>query len=403
MKYLVSILILISTIVLADSAPMIPVQGSSVKPINNNDIMMESEVVNVYMYRKYYEVVVKYNFINTGKAQKVIMGFPNIDDWIHGVGIKNYTVLDNNKKIKTIRKETLSTKEIEKIKSQGYGELKYFETSEHFFKKGEKRLIVNKYKQDYMYDYNNTYRKAIYILKTGSFWKGKIKNIKVNIHFMDLSLSELYNRSSYFYENKKFVEKLDYKFDISPKNYTEKNNVLSYEFKNLEPDFNIEISIPPLMFENIEADSTLKSKKINKYSAKNLIDNNPKTAWVEGSHDFGKDVKLYLTLSPTTHGGKLEGDYLIDKVAIINGYAKSKKIFKANNRVKKIKFQYWSMKEDKEFDLFFTLKDTSKMQYIKFKKPIYASNFRISILSVYKGEKYNDTCISEIKVFPVKD
>jgi hypothetical protein len=402
-NFLIIILFSIFSSIFADSAPVIPIQGSSVKPINNNDIIMENEVVDIFLYRKYYEVVVKYKFTNTKDEQEVIMGFPNIDDWIQGEGIKGYTVLENEKNIATQRKDTLSTEEIQKIKSKGYGEIKYFETSKHFFKKGETKIIVNKYKQNYMEDYNNTYRKAIYILKTGAFWKDKIKDIKVNIYLKDFSLSELYNRTSYFYENKKLEDKLEYKFEILPENYKIKDNLISYNFKDIEPDFNIEIKLPPLMFSNIEADSTMKSKELDKYAPKNMIDNDPKTAWVEGKPDFGKNVKLYFVITPTNAGGKMEGDYLVDKIGIINGYGKSEKLFYANNRVKKIRFDYWSMKDDKELTLYFTLKDSFKMQYIEFKKAVSMSNFRITILSVYKGKKYNDTCISEIKVFPVKD
>jgi len=402
-SFLVIVLILFSFCLLADSAPVVPIQGSSVKPINNNDIKMESEIVDIFLYKDFYEVSVKYFFVNTAKKQKVIMGFPNIDNWIEGEGIKNYTVLENNKKLKTKRMDILPEEEVQKIKSKGFGEIKFFETSEHLFKKGEKKIIVNKYKQYYMIDYDATHRKAIYILKTGALWKGKIENIKVNIHFKDFSLNDLYNRSAYFYENKKLLNKASYKFDISPKSYKIDKNIIKYEFKNLEPDFNIEIILPPKIFERVEADSTLTSKKENKYAPENMIDNNPKTAWVEGKKDFGKGVKLYFATAATTAGGKIDGDYLIQKIGIINGYGKNKKLFYANNRVKKIRFDYWSIKKDKELTKFFTLKDKFKMQYIKFKEPVSLNNFRITVLSVYKGKKYNDTCISEIKIFPVKD
>ena len=404
MKFLfIFIAVLFSINTFADSAPVVPVQGSSVKPVNNNDIKMKNEVVDIYLYRKFYKVNVKYVFVNTGKKQSVIMGFPNIDNWMQGEGIKDYTVFEDGKKVKTKRKNILSEEELEKIKSRGYGEVKYFETSKHFFKKGQKKVIINKYRQNYMYDYDDTYRKAVYILKTGALWKDKIENIKVNIHFMDLSIDELYNRTGYFYEDKKLSAKMNYKFEILPEDYKTVKNVIKYEFKDLEPDFNIEITLPPVMFRNVEADSTLTSKKINKYAPENMIDNNPKTAWVEGKKGFGKGIKLYFAIAPTTAGGKIDGDYLIEKIGIINGYAKSKKLFYANNRVKKIRFDYWSMKEDKELTKYFTLKDKFEMQYIRFENPVSLSNFRITILSVYKGKRYNDTCISEIKVFPLEE
>ena len=344
----------------------------------------------------------------TGKAQEVIMGFPDIKNW-YEEGIRDYTVLENNKKIKIERKKAHNFAGLNEIKPEGTGVINYFETSKHFFKKKEEKYIINKYKQAYIEDSedSNTSRKAFYILKTGSFWKGKISSIKVNIHFMNLSISELYTRNLYLYKDYEddIISEdriLKLKFNIFPQKYIVKGNTLKLHFKDLEPDFNIAITLPPLIFDYIEADSTLESKIPDYYSVKNLTDNNPKTAWVEGKKDYGKAVKLSINLNSYSLGQRIEGDYLIEKIGIINGYMKNKKIFNQNNRVKKIKLEFSSAKDNKKITRFFTLKDISKMQYIKFKKPVYMNKFYITILSVYKGKKYNDTGISEIKVFPVK-
>ena len=47
----------------------------------------------------------------------------------------------------------------------------------------------------------------------------------------------------------------------------------------------------------------------------------------------------------------------------------------------------------------FILEDTMDMQYLAFPEPIYMSSMKISILEVYKGSKWDDTCISELMIF----
>ena len=47
----------------------------------------------------------------------------------------------------------------------------------------------------------------------------------------------------------------------------------------------------------------------------------------------------------------------------------------------------------------YILKDTMDMQYLVFPEPIYMSSMKISILEVYKGSKWDDTCISELRIF----
>ena len=51
-------------------------------------------------------------------------------------------------------------------------------------------------------------------------------------------------------------------------------------------------------------------------------------------------------------------------------------------------------------DLEFTLKDDMNMQYINLPKAYLTKSIMIKILDVYKGTTYDDTCISEVQVFP---
>lgn len=144
-----------------------------------------------------------------------------------------------------------------------------------------------------------------------------------------------------------------------------------------------------------------------KYSIKNIYDNSFQTAWAEGveGDGIGEYFEFYL------NNNKLKNEDLresslnnIYSIEIFNGYVKSTKTFKENNRVKKLKVYLnnvpWVILE---------LKDSSSKQifylgdkYIDVKK---LKNQNISnddlvlkfeIMEVYRGTKYQDTCITEV-------
>jgi len=63
------------------------------------------------------------------------------------------------------------------------------------------------------------------------------------------------------------------------------------------------------------------------YGVRNLFDNNPATAWVEGVKGYGSGEYFFLDMGYT----------LPKKLAIRNGYQKSESVFKKNSRVKSAK------------------------------------------------------------------
>lgn len=171
--------------------------------------------------------------------------------------------------------------------------------------------------------------------------------------------------------------------------------------------------------------------KIDKYAIGHIIDKNISTAWVEGVE--GDGVGEYILIATPEHTRTIN---------IFTGYGKSLSLFHKNNRPKKIKLsyflgienafpgQYYSYYKARKFenDITITLKDTftvqnfvfpfnSKKKLIAFKEKCLGdfnpSEYRkgmpappkppgvkwilkIEILDVYKGSKWQDTCISEI-------
>jgi len=154
-----------------------------------------------------------------------------------------------------------------------------------------------------------------------------------------------------------------------------------------------------------------------KYPARNAMDNNTTSAWVPATNGGIGEV-VVVDYSP--------GENKKQMVWIWSGYGKTKALFQANNRPRKIRIYLLGTychdctpsvcmtgnfvvlaKAEKE------LKDLNGFQEITLPKgPVidnsadcshpsdaespYRYRVAIEILSIYKGSKYNDTCITEI-------
>ena len=133
------------------------------------------------------------------------------------------------------------------------------------------------------------------------------------------------------------------------------------------------------------------------YDAQNLADFSYQTAWVEGKEGFGIGTAIAFSFAPTHPR--------ITTLIFANGYVKSKKAWQDNARVHKLK-----MFVNDESYAIIELKDSYTKQFVKLEKPLGNSNrhdyeklkakgnwtIRFEILSVYEGDKYEDTAISEI-------
>ena len=136
------------------------------------------------------------------------------------------------------------------------------------------------------------------------------------------------------------------------------------------------------------ASSELKSQGKNSYTAKSANDFSYKTAWVEAKEDAGIGEYIeysFKNLSPR-----------ITYIIISNGYMKSDLAWKNNNRVKSLKLYV-----NGEAHSILKLTDTKTDQ--EFKVGTLGRNpngedlvLRFEILEVYRGDKYNDTAITEI-------
>ena len=118
-----------------------------------------------------------------------------------------------------------------------------------------------------------------------------------------------------------------------------------------------------------------------------VLDGKPETAWNTNENGVGQSITIKVDKLSEVNGLKIMNGY--NKVS-----ASGTDLYKANARAKKILIEYATGSFE------YTLKDKKgKYQDIPFKDPQPTDWMKITILSVYPGDLYDDCCISEVKVY----
>lgn len=119
------------------------------------------------------------------------------------------------------------------------------------------------------------------------------------------------------------------------------------------------------------------------YGSSNLSNLNLCEPWVEGEKGYGinSEINTYINANG---------------LIFFSGYVSylNPELFLMNSRPKKIKV----ILTEKNKEYIFDLKDTPNPQKLDFEEG-YQGNIRISIMDIYKGDLYEDTCINSIMCF----
>ena len=136
------------------------------------------------------------------------------------------------------------------------------------------------------------------------------------------------------------------------------------------------------------ASSELIPQKNTNYNAKSANDLSYETAWIEGKENSG--IGEYIEFSFKNSSPR------ITSIIIANGYMKSEDAWRNNNRVKSLKMYVNGV-------LFGVLQLADTRTDQTFKIGTFGHNedgsdlvLKFEILEVYKGDKFNDTAITEI-------
>ena len=119
------------------------------------------------------------------------------------------------------------------------------------------------------------------------------------------------------------------------------------------------------------------------YCPDNVMDGDSITAWVEGVE--GEGVNEWIRF-------EFDSTMTISHIDILAGYFKSRRLFSENNRIAKIEMIF-----SDSTGMEFLLEDKMGWQTYELNKE--TDSIKIIIKDVYRGSKYNDTCISEIKIW----
>ena len=105
--------------------------------------------------------------------------------------------------------------------------------------------------------------------------------------------------------------------------------------------------------------------------------------WAEGVKGYGIDEYLDIDFK-----------YASDEIQILNGFVdfSRKHLYRDNSRIKRILIESENPKFAKEYEL------EDAVKYIPVRLPEKTKRIRITIKDVYKGDKYDDTCLSSILV-----
>ena len=124
------------------------------------------------------------------------------------------------------------------------------------------------------------------------------------------------------------------------------------------------------------------------YSLKNLRDRRLETPWVEGVPGDGIGEGFTLTFN----GGSVDPTLLL-----MNGYISFDKpyLYEQNNRIKKIKVKGLTSGKEKILDVI----DTPHPQTVDISFITEMEDIRVEIAEVYKGTKYDDTCLQYCSTF----
>lgn len=120
------------------------------------------------------------------------------------------------------------------------------------------------------------------------------------------------------------------------------------------------------------------------YVPANMVDNRLDTAWVEGKKGNGEGEWIVVDL---------ERARSVTAIELLNGYHKNADIFAKNNRVREIKITM-----SNGYSTTVELEDSGGVQKIALDEPQAVTWVQLTIQSVYRGTKYQDTALSEVRV-----
>ena len=120
------------------------------------------------------------------------------------------------------------------------------------------------------------------------------------------------------------------------------------------------------------------------YAVKNLIDKKASTVWVEGEEGSGLGASITVDLG---------SEQTVTQVKLWNGNWYTGDFWQRHNRAKEVELEFSDGSKQT-----FTLKDVMEADVIRLPAAVRTSTVKVKVKSIYRGNTFNDTCISEVQV-----
>lgn len=387
---------------------------------NTPNVNLISEKLFIKPVGDYVHVDVKYELDNTGDEIEVNYGFP-FYQLLNTMGFSLSFNDELNKSVKyfIIKLNGNTIKTGEKIDEGSDAETLWY-IAKLKLKKGINILNITYASQPYFEDLETSKsplieygkRQFIYNFRPAGTWgNGTLCNLDITVD----SINIINKKGSINLSGFAFSKEANRYYKASMKDIDLKiSNMLTITYDNSK--YHSEINKILYNFKKTTCVETIKSSSILKdvYSPQKLLDADFSTAWAEGTQGCGINESISIKFKDSSD---------IKSLHIINGYQKSAETYLNNSRIKKLKLEMLisaknnAKSEIKEIELLdYNKKDFDPMYGSDFEKNIrnrkqalispddfdyeYSiKSVKITILEVYPGTKYEDTCISEIIAF----
>ncbi|WP_053956027.1 NADase-type glycan-binding domain-containing protein [Inediibacterium massiliense] len=184
------------------------------------------------------------------------------------------------------------------------------------------------------------------------------------------------------------ISKVDNKIAVEYEGADETKLALFNEDGNLISENNGRLSENIIKWDRVVASSILDSN-YKRYGETNVLDGKSETAWVEGTKGYG--INEWVKMESNSYRE-------INEIEILNGYHKNIDTYENNGKMKKFRLDFSNNEH-----MIYSVTGNNKQYYfsdidIILAKPIHTDFIKLTILDVFEGKKYQDTCISEITV-----
>jgi hypothetical protein len=385
------------------------VSTSAFQPIGVEQVEMLSERLEIDLHIEYADIRIEYVLHNPGKKVMVECGFPAVTEESNMFApppksppqprmLEGFSLLADGKAITAKLREDGAD-----IPSHTGRQIDSWHVVKIPFAAGQTRHIQVRYRNPYHCSYysvsGNWQRGApslTYAFSAAALWAGPIKQGTVIVNATSVDPAKV--RFSH------------------PKRFVGENGTWKWSFTDFEPTLEDDLVIETRPGQHgydggyvaeggewkdsdgkgahwmrharfaATASSVLKEPDGTEHKAENVADWSRDTAWVEGQESDGIGESITLTLTKPAK---------VSRVEIVNGYAKSRELYSANNRVMQLKV---SINDGKPFDIEIPdeyLAD-EHFSFALPKSSALVKTIKLEIAAIYPGTTYKDTAISDI-------